>query len=145
MKIFLLALALTTNAGAQSSTCDLNAITDGVPPVYPPIARVAHATGMVIMIATFERSGDVQKINVISGPPLLRQPAIDYVKSWRASEYTGIRNCPIVVNYIISQKDIQPSQFVRLDPQHVNVYGEAPCLCDPSGVVVMRKKRFWFF
>jgi hypothetical protein len=145
VKIFLLALALTAAAAAQSRTCDLNAITDGVPPVYPPIARVAHVTGMVIMIATFERSGDVQQIKVISGPQLLRQPAIEYVKSWRASEYGGIRNCPVVVNYILNQKDTQPSLLVRLDPQHVNVYGEVLCLCDPSPVIGVRKKRFWFF
>jgi hypothetical protein len=100
---------------------------------------------MVIMIATFEPEGKVRQINVISGPQLLRQPAIEYVKGWHASEYSGIRNCPVVVNYLLDQNGIEGYRFVRVDQQHVTVYSQTLSLSDPSGIVDKRKRHFWPF
>ena len=82
----LLLLAIAPIACAQQNNCDLNTITDSTTPIYPSIAKAAHVTGMIIMIASFERSGEVQNVNVVSGPQMLRQPAVDYVRvGWKTN------------------------------------------------------------
>jgi len=99
---------------------------------------------MIIMIATFEQSGKVQNVNVISGPQMLQQPAVDYVKGWVANKYSGIRNCPVVINYVLDKPGFDNNQFARIDTQHVDVFGQTVCLCDPPADLG-RKKRFWLF
>jgi|ERR1700733_2452386 len=143
MKILLLALAVSATCFAQKNDCDLGAVIDGSPPAYPPIAKAAHVLGTVIMIATFKQNGDVTNIQVLSGPAMLQQSALDYVKRWKAVPYSGIRNCPVVVSYLLDKADKSNGQSERLDSQHVNVYGQTVCLCDPP--VEIGKKKFWLF
>ena len=54
-----------------------------VQPVYPKEAKEQHIKGVVMLHATIAKDGSVQDIQAISGPDLLRQPAIDAVKQWR--------------------------------------------------------------
>jgi TonB family protein len=49
---------------------------------YPPMARQARVGGVVRIQATIGADGKVKKIEVRSGPPLLRQAAIDAVQKW---------------------------------------------------------------
>jgi len=49
---------------------------------YPPMARQARVNGVVRLQATIGKDGKVKKIEVLSGPPLLRQSAIDAVQKW---------------------------------------------------------------
>lgn len=51
-------------------------------PVYPPLARQARLQGVVRLEAVIGPDGRVEKVEAISGPPLLRQAAIDAVKQW---------------------------------------------------------------
>lgn len=51
-------------------------------PVYPPIAKAAHVQGSVLLHADVDEHGIITKVEVISGPPMLRQAALDAVKSW---------------------------------------------------------------
>lgn len=53
-----------------------------VRPEYPPLARQAHSEGEVILRALIGTDGKVKEVEVVSGPPLLRQSAIDAVKQW---------------------------------------------------------------
>jgi TonB family protein len=57
------------------------------PPVYPPIAQAARVSGTVVLQATISRSGTVKELQVLSGPPMLQQAALDAVKSWRYKPY----------------------------------------------------------
>jgi protein TonB len=57
------------------------------PPLYPPIARSARVQGTVVLNATISRTGRVTNIKVLSGPPMLRQAAIDAVKTWQYKPY----------------------------------------------------------
>jgi TonB family protein len=50
--------------------------------VYPPMARQARVGGVVRIQAMIGKDGKVKKIEVLSGPPLLRQAAIDSVQKW---------------------------------------------------------------
>jgi TonB family protein len=54
-----------------------------VPPVYPPIARTNHVGGDVALDALIDASGNVTDMKVISGPPMLRQAAMDAVQLWK--------------------------------------------------------------
>jgi len=51
-------------------------------PVYPPLARQARIQGVVKLEAVIGPDGRVEKVEAISGPPLLRQAAIDAVRQW---------------------------------------------------------------
>jgi hypothetical protein len=145
MKILLLAFAMSATCLAQQNDCDLHTVTDTAPAFYPPIARAAHVTGTIIMIATFKPNGNVEGVKVLSGPKMLEQPTIEYVRGWRANEYGSIRNCPVVVNYVLDKSGTENNQHDRIDSQHVNVYGKTVCLCDPPAELGKRKKRFLFF
>ena len=53
-----------------------------VPPVYPPIARAANVTGVVIIEARIGTDGRVEDARVLRSIPLLDQAALDAVKQW---------------------------------------------------------------
>ena len=50
--------------------------------VYPPMARQARVSGVVRIQATIGKDGKVKKTEVLSGPPLLKQAAVDAVQKW---------------------------------------------------------------
>ena len=54
-----------------------------VKPDYPTAAAVAQISGVVLLSVGITKDGVVENITVISGHPLLTQPAIDAVKQWR--------------------------------------------------------------
>jgi protein TonB len=56
-------------------------------PQYPAIARAARIQGTVVLQATISRTGLIQNLRVISGPPMLQQAAVDSVRSWRYKPY----------------------------------------------------------
>lgn len=56
-------------------------------PLYPPIAKAARVTGTVVIQATISKSGSVENLHVVSGPAMLRQAALDAVKTWRYRPY----------------------------------------------------------
>jgi periplasmic protein TonB len=53
-----------------------------VPPVYPSSARSARAQGVVVIEATINREGRVEKATVLRSVPLLDQAALDAVRQW---------------------------------------------------------------
>jgi protein TonB len=59
----------------------------GAAPQYPAIARVARVQGTVVLGATISRSGTIDNLHVISGPPLLISAAIQAVRTWRYGPY----------------------------------------------------------
>jgi len=56
-------------------------------PVYPSIAKSARISGTVVIQATISKNGTVENPRVVSGPTMLRQAALDAVKSWRYRPY----------------------------------------------------------
>ena len=52
-------------------------------PIYPAMARQAHMEGQVTIDAVIDTTGKLINMTVVSGPPLLRQAAIDSLRTWK--------------------------------------------------------------
>jgi protein TonB len=59
----------------------------GADPLYPAIARSARVQGTVVIAATISKSGSIENLHVVSGPPLLVSSAVEAVKTWRYRPY----------------------------------------------------------
>jgi protein TonB len=57
------------------------------PPIYPRIAIAVRSEGTVVLQATISKSGTIENLRVVSGPPMLQQAAIDAVQTWRYKPY----------------------------------------------------------
>ena len=51
-------------------------------PVYPPLARQFRISGTVHLLGIIAKDGTIQRLQVLSGHPLLRQAALDAVSQW---------------------------------------------------------------
>lgn len=51
-------------------------------PTYPDVARAARVQGVVVVECVIDPSGRVTDAKAISGPPLLKQAAVDAVSRW---------------------------------------------------------------
>jgi TonB family protein len=81
---------------------DANKIHDEQPK-YPPMARIAHIQGDVVLRVTISAKGDVEDLNVVSGHPLLIQAAIDGVRQWKYTPYL-LKGKPVEVDTVITVK-----------------------------------------
>ncbi len=79
-----------------------------VAPVYPPEAKAAHIEGQVRLSAVIGKDGTVQRLEVISGHPLLVPSALDAVRQW-VYQTTLLNGNPVEVqteidvNYTLSK------------------------------------------
>ena len=56
-------------------------------PLYPAIAKAAHITGQVEVATEVDADGNVTRTAIVGGPPLLRQSALDAVRSWHFTPF----------------------------------------------------------
>jgi len=70
-------------------------------PVYPAIAKTAHVSGTVVIQATISKSGAVSNLRAVSGSAMLRQSALDAVKTWRFRPYM-LDGQPVEVDTTVS-------------------------------------------
>lgn len=61
----------------------------GPTPPYPAVAASAHVQGEVKIQANIDRDGTVNAARVVSGPPLLRDAALEAVQHWRYKPFTS--------------------------------------------------------
>lgn len=52
-------------------------------PVYPRMAVIARISGIVRLQGIIGKDGSIQQLQVLSGPPLLINAALDAVRQWR--------------------------------------------------------------
>jgi periplasmic protein TonB len=52
-------------------------------PVYPAFAKEAHVEGDVVIRTTIDKNGSVTHMEVVSGPTMLRQAALDALGRWK--------------------------------------------------------------
>ncbi|MGA3263481.1 MAG: TonB family protein [Terracidiphilus sp.] len=71
------------------------------PPVYPQIAKSARVSGAVVLQATISKTGTIENLRVVSGPAMLRQAAVDAVKTWRYKPYV-LNNEPVEVETTVN-------------------------------------------
>lgn len=71
-------------------------------PQYPPTAKTAHMSGTVVLRATISKTGNVEKLQVVSfTSPVFIKSALDSVKQWRYKPYL-ISNEPTEVDTTIT-------------------------------------------
>ena len=58
-----------------------------VEPVYPAIAKAAHVQGTVVLRTVIAKTGDVVKVEVVSGPPMLTGSAVEAARQWIYKPY----------------------------------------------------------
>jgi len=58
-----------------------------IKPVYPAIARAAGVQGTVVVSAVISRTGTIESMRVLSGPPMLQSAALDAVRAARYQPY----------------------------------------------------------
>ena len=58
-----------------------------VEPQYPPIARQIRLQGVVVLNAIISRDGDIERVQVASGPSLLVGAAKEAVQQWKYRPY----------------------------------------------------------
>lgn len=56
-------------------------------PVYPAIARATQTEGTVVVEAIISRSGTIESLRILSGPEMLRQAAMDAIRTARYQPY----------------------------------------------------------
>lgn len=123
-----LAVYVTGPLVAKASTCGgLDTVREATQPQYPPIARAARFGGIVIVMTSFDPEGRVYATSVLSGPRLLQGAALAYVKGLRANEYTGPRECAIVIRYAVSNEG---EKVTHIDPQHVLIRTSPPVILE---------------
>jgi periplasmic protein TonB len=89
----LVALFLSTGIAQEaprkvSKSEGLNAVTIKVSPDYPAIAKQLKIEGAVELEVLVTESGAVEKVNIVSGNPVLTRPASDAVKKWKFAPFT---------------------------------------------------------
>ena len=76
-------------------------------PVYPQSAQEKNLQGAVELMASIAKDGSVVSVQVLSGPDILAQAAVEAVKQWRfkprdQAGQAAFVETPITVNYTIS-------------------------------------------
>jgi protein TonB len=67
----------------------LNNATSKVQPEYPPMARQLKIEGPVELEDIVTESGAVEKVNIVSGNPVLTRPTVEAVKKWKFAPFTA--------------------------------------------------------
>jgi len=65
-----------------------NALTTKIAPEYPPMARQMKLGGKVQVDVFIDVEGNVEKVQIITGNPLLTSAAVNAVKRWKFTPFT---------------------------------------------------------
>lgn len=90
------------------SKLDPGQILRRVEPLYPQMAKIARVQGPVQLHAIINRDGVIERLEVLSGNPLLDKAALDAVSQWRFRPYI-LNGQPIevetqiTVNFVLNQ------------------------------------------
>jgi protein TonB len=72
---------------ASRSEAD-SSVLSKVQPEYPAIARQLKIQGVVELEAVVAESGNVEKVIIVSGNPVLTKPAVEALKKWKFKPFT---------------------------------------------------------
>jgi TonB family protein len=74
----------------------MTSATHRVEPEYPPLARAARISGLVVVEVTVDEAGLVTSARAISGHPLLKDAAVNAARQWQFSP-TALSGVPVKV------------------------------------------------
>ena len=92
-----------------------------VPPIYPDLAKATRVQGIVVLVVTVNKEGEVSSVQVAKGHPLLNEAAVTAVKQWRYSP-TLLNGAPVPAKATVTVD-------FRLAPE----LGTISVMIDPSG------------
>jgi hypothetical protein len=100
-------------------------------PVYPPIARTAHIAGTVAIQISFKGCElDPSSLHVVSGPPLLRQAALDALKqpTIRCGNFSD--DATIYYDFELNENGRCDARISRLEQteNHIRVFAPPVCV-----------------
>lgn len=72
-----------------------------VPPIYPPMALQLHKEGVVQLLATISKSGEISNVKILSGDSMLARAAADAVLRWKYRPYL-LNGAPVEIETQIS-------------------------------------------
>src|ERR1700728_1098921 len=72
-------------------------------PVYPALAKQSNTQGDVVIRATIDKAGHVAHMDVVSGPAVLRQAALDALSRWKY-EPSKLDGQPVSVQMLVTIK-----------------------------------------
>lgn len=80
------------------------AVLTRVQPVYPAAARQLRIQGAVELEAVVNTAGEVEKVSIVSGNPVLTRPAAEAVKKWKFKQFTVdgkavSADVPVTINF----------------------------------------------
>jgi len=81
------ATALAGKPAFRTSSILQGSLIRRVEPVYPPLARAARIQGPVVLAAIISKAGSIERLQVLSGHPLLVNAALQAVGQWRYRPY----------------------------------------------------------
>ena len=84
-----------------SSGVSTGLLVSPIKPVYPAIAKAAGVQGTVVVEAVISRSGTIESLHVVSGPPMLREAAMEAIRTARYQPYK-LNDEPIEVETMIT-------------------------------------------
>jgi TonB family protein len=113
------------------------------PATYPPIALAAHVSGDVVLMIELRPGGVIDSVEAASGPPMLRQSAIDNAK--QAQFQCAVCNGTTTLIHVTYKFELGPSITCGLpDSSYPRVAHSANIVtitaqpfgtCDPVGTV----------
>jgi TonB family protein len=123
----LILIAGTTVASTSSASAPKPA--SSVLPVYPEGARQARVAGTVTLWFELNGNGGVAQVGIASGNPLLRDAAMEVVRSWRFQPNTLPPNVRFETEFVyvlnVQAKEGEPKLTVSMtDFRHVKVVSE---------------------
>jgi TonB family protein len=82
LAVLVLAVSVLVSAiWAQDET--MRKVKSRVDPVYPPLAKQLHLSGIVKIQATIAADGKIKSTKVIGGHPVLVQAAVQALEKWK--------------------------------------------------------------
>src|SRR5438270_9197196 len=88
------AASVAISKPAQDSTVVLKSLAD---PAYSPIARTANVSGDVRVLVSVGRDGTVASATALSGPPMLREAALESAQQSIFDCYACIGDTPYLL------------------------------------------------
>jgi hypothetical protein len=135
----------------EARWCDITGQSSSDKLVYPPIARAARVSGIVLARITYSPQGDVQEVATISGPPMLAKFVNVQLRSWHLKTNAS-GNDPCQSLAIIDFRLVTDDKPAGAPPQptsgsimRFSIEAQPLTLSDPEGNFSERRHRFRLF
>lgn len=96
--------------------------------LYPPLARQTRISGTVIAKVSVANDGKVDRVEIVSGHPLLQQVVIDSLKQWTFSPQPGQpRTFELRCEFALNDSP-SPREALVIEPFHLVIFAGPPPL-----------------